>query len=66
MRIGKKQVTVFWLAVFVGLMLTAEIQAANPSNINVTVTIQSLSVSTSGPIAFGAVSAGSATVAGVP
>lgn len=36
--------------------------AANPATINVTVTIQNLSVSATGPIAFGTVSAGSATV----
>jgi hypothetical protein len=36
--------------------------AANPSNISVTVTIQNLSVSTTGPIDFGVVTAGSATV----
>ena len=38
------------------------IQAANPATINVTVTIQNLSVSASGPIAFGTVVAGSVTV----
>jgi hypothetical protein len=37
--------------------------AANPATINVTVTIQNLSVSASGPIAFGMVTASSATVA---
>jgi len=36
--------------------------AANPSNISVTVMIQNLSVSTTGPIDFGVVTAGSATV----
>jgi hypothetical protein len=47
------------------LVLTAPaVQAANPATINVTVTIQNLSVSASGPIAFGTVAAGSATVAG--
>ena len=39
------------------------VQAANPATISVTVTIQNLSVSTSGPIAFGTVTAGSITVA---
>ncbi len=38
------------------------IQAANPAFINVTVTIQNLSVSATGPIAFGTVTAGSVTV----
>ena len=40
------------------------IQAANPATIDVTVTVQSLSVSATGPIAFGTVSSGSATVNG--
>lgn len=39
------------------------VEAANPANINVTVTIQSLSVSATGPIAFGTVTAGGTTVA---
>ena len=38
--------------------------AANPATISVTVTIQSLSVSTTGPIAFGTVVAGSQSVSG--
>jgi hypothetical protein len=38
-------------------------EAANPATITVTVTIQNLSVSASGPIAFGTVTAGSNTVA---
>ena len=38
------------------------IQAGNPATINVTVTIQNLSVSVTGPIAYGTVTAGSATV----
>ena len=42
-------------------ILTAE--AANPATITVTVTVQNLSVSASGPVAFGAVTAGSNTVA---
>ncbi len=37
-------------------------QAANPATISVTVTIQSLSVSATGPIAFGTVTAGSQSV----
>ncbi|UCG61614.1 MAG: hypothetical protein JSV52_15100 [Candidatus Zixiibacteriota bacterium] len=45
------------------LLLASAIQAANPANINVTVTVQNLSVSASGPIAFGTVTAGSSTVA---
>lgn len=59
-----KQGMVCWLAVLVALMLPPGVGAANPANINVTVTVQSLSVSASGPIAFGTVTAGSATVAG--
>jgi hypothetical protein len=38
------------------------VQAANPATINVTVTIQNLSVTASGPIAFGTVTASSVTV----
>lgn len=38
--------------------------AANPATISVTVTIQNLSVSATGPIAFGTVTAGSETVSG--
>jgi hypothetical protein len=38
--------------------------AANPATISVTVTIQNLSVSATGPIAFGTVLAGSQTVSG--
>ena len=38
------------------------VQAANPATINVTVTIQNLSVSATGPIAFGVVEASSATI----
>lgn len=45
------------------LVLVSTIQAANPATINVTVSVQTLSVSASGPIAFGTVTAGSATVA---
>jgi hypothetical protein len=51
-----------------GLVLTLAVlwgsaaYAANPATINVTVTIQNLSVSTSGPIAFGVVVASSTTV----
>ena len=49
-----------------GLMIVAgwasPLQAANPATINVTVTIQNLSVSATGPIAFGTVIASSTTV----
>lgn len=38
------------------------IQAANPATINVTVTVQNLSVSATGPIAFGTVATASTTV----
>jgi hypothetical protein len=38
------------------------VHAANPATINVTVTIQNLSVSASGPIAFGVVTVSSTTV----
>lgn len=46
-------VVVFW---------ASGIHAANPATINVTVTIQNLSVSATGPIAFGIVVASSVTV----
>jgi hypothetical protein len=42
--------------------MTSVAFAANPATINVTVTIQNLSVSASGPIAFGTVVAASTTV----
>lgn len=42
--------------------LPSSADAANPATITVTVTIQNLSVSASGPIAFGTVTAGSQTV----
>jgi hypothetical protein len=48
---------------FLVLFLYASvIQAANPATIDVTVTIQNLSVSATGPIAFGTVVASSVTV----
>lgn len=47
---------------FVLFFWASEIQAANPATINVTVTIQNLSVSATGPIAFGTVTASSVTV----
>ena len=63
MRFTSKQGMVCWLTAFAALMLAPTIQAANPATINVTVTIQNLSVSASGPIAFGVVTASSTTVA---
>lgn len=51
------------LLIALGLVLFAgPALAANPATISVTVTIQNLSVSASGPIAFGTVVAGSQTV----
>lgn len=48
---------------FLALVFWASaIHAANPATINVTVTIQNLSVSATGPIAFGTVTASSVTV----
>ena len=48
---------------FLALVFWASaIQAANPATINVTVTVQNLSVSATGPIAFGTVAAASVTV----
>ena len=50
-----------------GLMLLATAPmawAANPATISVTVTIQNLSVSATGPIAFGTVTTSSSTVSG--
>jgi hypothetical protein len=53
------------LLVLVGLVGTGQMaHAANPATISVTVTIQNLSVSATGPIAFGTVVAGSETVSG--
>jgi len=46
------------------LALWGGLWAANPATITVTVTIQNLSVSATGPIAFGTVTAGSETVSG--
>jgi hypothetical protein len=45
------------------IFLAPGVFAANPATINVTVTIQNLSVSATGPIAFGTVTVSSATVA---
>ena len=57
------------LAVGVGICLViifcaSAIQAANPAMIDVTVTIQNLSVSATGPIAFGIVLVSTTTVSG--
>ncbi len=49
-----------------GLVITftaAKVLAANPATIDVTVTVQSLSVSASGPVGFGVVASSSTTVA---
>jgi len=54
-------IAAFSIAVILLLAVSAT-QAANPATINVTVTIQNLSVSASGPIAFGTVTSGSTTV----
>ena len=43
---------------------TLVVRGANPATINVTVTVQNLSVSATGPIAFGVVTEASTTVAG--
>ena len=59
-RIGKFAALTLVLAL--GLSGTAF--AGNPATISVTVTIQNLSVSATGPIAFGTVVAGSQTVSG--
>jgi len=63
MRLAGVQRVACWLAAVTLFMLASHVHAANPATINVTVTVQSLSVSASGPIAFGTVTAGSATVA---
>lgn len=59
----RKQGMAYWAAGVMVLILVSGVHAVNPANINVTVTVQSLSVSASGPIAFGTVSTGSSTVA---
>lgn len=61
----KKTVPFFAKAVICFLVLffyASAIHAANPATINVTVTIQNLSVSATGPIAFGTVVVSSVTV----
>ncbi|UCF79094.1 MAG: hypothetical protein JSW03_02230 [Candidatus Eiseniibacteriota bacterium] len=65
MRRTHRLVVLFALTAMLTLGLAGTAQAANPSNISVTVTIQNLSVSTTGPIDFGVVTAGSATVSTV-
>ena len=61
-----KRTAPFWAKgaiCLLGLLLYASpVHAANPATINVTVTIQNLSVSATGPIAFGTVTAASVTV----
>ncbi len=44
------------------IFCTSAVQAANPATIDVTVTIQNLSISTTGPIAYGVVATSSTTV----
>jgi hypothetical protein len=59
----KKTVPLFLKGIICFLVLVfwaSGIHAANPATINVTVTIQNLSVSATGPIAFGTVTASSA------
>lgn len=61
----KRAMTFFFAVFFCGLIATftaTKLSAANPATINVTVTIQNLSVTASGPIAFGVVAASSTTV----
>jgi hypothetical protein len=58
----RRSVALLGLSLVLILTLTHAALAANPSNVSVTVTIQNLSVSTTGPIDFGVVAAGSATV----
>ena len=50
------------ICVLVFAFWASAVQAANPATVNVTVTIQNLSVSATGPIAFGSVTASSVTV----
>ena len=56
--------TRLFLAVAILALVSAPAFAANPATISVTVTIQNLSVSATGPVAFGTVVAGSQTVSG--
>ncbi len=50
------------ICVLVFTFWASAVQAANPATVSVTVTIQNLSVSATGPIAFGIVAASSVTV----
>jgi hypothetical protein len=63
MRKSKRSYLALLTGVLILLFMTPRAQAANPATINVTVTIQYLSLTASGPIAFGTVSSSSATVA---
>ncbi|MFH1685993.1 MAG: hypothetical protein ABIE70_00550 [bacterium] len=61
----KRTMTVSLAVLLCGLVITltaVEVLAANPATISVTVTIQSLSVTATGPLAFGTVLASSETV----
>jgi hypothetical protein len=61
----KRTVPFFTRGIICCLMLVSYaslVQAANPATINVTVTIQNLSVTATGPIAFGTVVASSVTI----
>lgn len=60
----KKLITGIAFSIVLLAAATSELWAANPATISVTVTIQNLSVSATGPIAFGTVTAGSETVSG--
>lgn len=59
LKISSKMFAVVILMLVAGASV---VKAANPATINVTVTVQNLSVSASGPIAFGIVVAGSTTI----
>ncbi|MFH0778023.1 MAG: hypothetical protein V2A71_05255 [Candidatus Eisenbacteria bacterium] len=65
MRKFHSPVALFALTTMVVLCAAGTAFAANPSDISVTVMIENLSVSTTGPITFGVVTAGSATVSTV-
>lgn len=60
--LSRQKLSVCVVTILVIFTLAIPAYAANPANINVTVTIQNLSVAASGPIAFGTVTAGSVTV----
>lgn len=62
MRRTHSLIALFAFTAMLTLGATHAAFATNPSNISTTVTIENLSVSTTGPIAFGVVTAGSATV----